>query len=463
MRRLFPIYMRVNVTEKDGQMSNRVVAHTLDALAYKCSTAYKYALKYYSEFDLWDPDPYNKGEYILPDTIRKFNHSIKTAMNPLWKMLESGLQTCKDPMTRYYRFSMTLDSFIEQYNLYCKVHFKNVHLEDLTPDIYLAVFKKFAIKPIKIRRKWKGTWVETTFLDGIGFNHMYKGIMAKMSAQYLKEYNERAVREGLPTIKDDDAYTAVSDDEGDDATENSGPIVGTEEDAAKYEDGEASLSAGRTRPTYWRQMIETINDGNADCNQMGPTDLRDLVRVSNVRFGWDVLMAVVDKMEGEPPQEFLEYLYHRKEIADERLSGDEDEEEEEDEDEDEDEDEGGSGFGPRARSTAKAKPRDMTMAGGASLLIEEPGEVLFSGDEEDPGGGSDVGAMPGTKRRDARHLGETFHLMRFTDDEDEEGEGRGKGKAGGGRGKGGGDDSSEDNSADDSDGAADLVPEGTRE
>ena len=38
-------------------------------------------------------------------------------------------------------------------------------------------------------------------------------------------------------------------------------------------------------------------------------------------------MAVLDELEGEPTQEFLEYLYHRKEVADERMSDSESSEE----------------------------------------------------------------------------------------------------------------------------------------
>ena len=173
VRRIFPVYMRVEVTTKDSLLINRVQAHSLDAFVFKCVTAYLHAVKHYGANDLWDADPYRPGEYILPDTIRDFNYSIRAAMNPLWKMLESDLGTCREAMTRNSRMCITQGSFVEQYYAYCKSQFKNEFIEDLTPDVYLPVFSKFGIKvEHNATRMWKDKWVTTTYFDGIGFDEM---------------------------------------------------------------------------------------------------------------------------------------------------------------------------------------------------------------------------------------------------------------------------------------------------
>jgi hypothetical protein len=165
--------MQVEVTEKDPQLLNRIFLNELDAFVFKGVTAYKYACELYKKDDLSNTDPYRTdGSYILPKTLRDFNYTIRTSMNPLWKLVESDLATCTEPMFRHKNVCITLTAFTEQYHKYCRTNFKNMHTEDLNSDIYIPVFRRFGIEARVDKRKWEGNWVETTFIDGIGMNRM---------------------------------------------------------------------------------------------------------------------------------------------------------------------------------------------------------------------------------------------------------------------------------------------------
>ena len=199
-------------------------------------------------------------------------------MNPLWKLLESDLQTCKDPMTMHKNMAITRSAFIEQYNHYCRNNFKHMHVEDLSPDIYIPVFKKFGIKAVQAKHKWKGNWVETTFLYGLGFNHMYKGIIKRLSARFLKEYNEKAEAEGRPKIDADDEYDQ-EDDENDEGgggggavnsvTGCSGPIIGKIDWNATETKPSFMQDEDEDDPTEWDRMVTRLNEGKAKAARRG--------------------------------------------------------------------------------------------------------------------------------------------------------------------------------------------------
>ena len=165
--------MQVEVTQKDPQLLNRIFQNELDAFVYKGVTAYLYACGLFCKDDLANTNPYKQdGSYILPKTLRDFNYTIRTSMNPLWKLVESDLATCEEPMTRHKNMCITLTAFTAQYHKYCRTNFKNMHTEDLNSDVYIPVFRKFGIEARVAKRKWEGAWVETTFIDGIGMTRM---------------------------------------------------------------------------------------------------------------------------------------------------------------------------------------------------------------------------------------------------------------------------------------------------
>lgn len=285
-------------------------------------------------------------------------------MNPLWKLLESDLQTCKDPMTMHKNMAITRSAFIEQYNHYCRNNFKHMHVEDLSPDIYIPVFKKFGIKAVQAKHKWKGNWVETTFLYGLGFNHMYKGIIKRLSATFLKEYNEKAKAEGRPTIDADDEYDQDDDgggsgDEGGGGAVNSvtgcsGPIIGKIDWNATETKPSFLQEDDEDEPTEWDRMVTRLNEGKAKAATITPKNWLDLIAVSPARFGWTELEAIIDHMDGLPPQSLLEKLYHRMEEADEREGEYSESHDGEDEDEDED---GSASRGSRSSRRSKGRKR----------------------------------------------------------------------------------------------------------
>ena len=173
VRRLFPVYMPIEVTEKDSQLFNRIVKNELDAFVFKAVTAYKYACGKFSRDDLANRNPYaSDNSFILPKTLLDFNYTIRTSMNPLWKLIESDLATCAEPMTRHPNMCITLTAFTEQYHRYCRTNFKNMHTEDLTSDVYTPVFSKFNLVARVSKLKWEGNWIETTFIEGIGMTRM---------------------------------------------------------------------------------------------------------------------------------------------------------------------------------------------------------------------------------------------------------------------------------------------------
>jgi hypothetical protein len=188
VRRLFPVYMQVEVTEKDPQLLNRIFQNELDAFVYKGVTAYLYSCGLFCKDDLANTNPYTRdGSYILPKTLRDFNYTIRTSMNPLWKLVESDLATCEEPMTRHKNMCITLTAFTAQYHKYCRTNFKNMHTEDLNSDVYIPVFRKFGIEARVAKRKWEGAWVETTFIDGIGMTRMYVPVLGAQQQALTRE------------------------------------------------------------------------------------------------------------------------------------------------------------------------------------------------------------------------------------------------------------------------------------
>ena len=165
--------MPIEVTEKDSQLFNRIVKNELDAFVFKAVTAYKYACGKFSRDDLANRNPYaSDNSFILPKTLLDFNYTIRTSMNPLWKLIESDLATCAEPMTRHPNMCITLTAFTEQYHRYCRTNFKNMHTEDLTSDVYTPVFSRFNLVARVSKLKWEGNWIETTFIEGIGMTRM---------------------------------------------------------------------------------------------------------------------------------------------------------------------------------------------------------------------------------------------------------------------------------------------------
>ena len=360
VRRLFPIYMRVDVAKKDMMLVNRVEAHSLDAFVFKCVTAYLHAITHYRTVDLWDKDPYKTdGSFILPKTIVDFNSGIRSAMNPLWKMLEADLGTCRKPMTLHKRMCIAQTDFAEEYQAYCRLHFKKVDVDDLTPDIYLPVFNRFGIRVITARRRWKDRWVTTTFFDGIGFDNMcvfdrglarlsfhslrqvffffgssspflstrhlahlltcslahllvcrYEGIIAREASVFVRREQLLA---GNGDEDEDDPYDDDVEGGGDDPSLNIGPLVGDDVGTGSLNaDGGNDGSGGLARTqTFWQKMAASIRADGQATSRLTMEDWKDLVNASGVQFGWDELSEVVNQMQGMPPIQLIENLCHR--------------------------------------------------------------------------------------------------------------------------------------------------------
>ena len=125
-RRIVVFYMRKVVTQKDGRLASRIIADTLGAALFKYSITYRDAVSHYKTTDPLEKDPHRTdGRAVYPPTIIKFNDSVRTTMNPLFKMLYDGLSSCAEPLflADTSEVFMPLDMFADQYNGYCTVRF----------------------------------------------------------------------------------------------------------------------------------------------------------------------------------------------------------------------------------------------------------------------------------------------------------------------------------------------------
>ena len=140
-RRLVVFYMRKVVTQKDGRLASRIIADTLGASLFKYSLFYRDAVSHYRVTDPLEKDPHRlDGRAVYPPTIIRFNDSVRTTMNPLYKMLYEGLSSCSEPLflsPNNDQVFMPLDMFGQQYNEYCTVR---VFLHPLVaPTFYRAL------------------------------------------------------------------------------------------------------------------------------------------------------------------------------------------------------------------------------------------------------------------------------------------------------------------------------------
>ena len=123
-RRIVVFYMRKAVSHKDGLLTQRIHADTLGATLFKYSLLYRDAVAHHGCGDPLEKDPFRTdGRAVYPPTIIRFNDSVRTTMNPLFKMLYEGLSGCGEPMfvaAHNNDVFITMDAFTAQYNDYCK-------------------------------------------------------------------------------------------------------------------------------------------------------------------------------------------------------------------------------------------------------------------------------------------------------------------------------------------------------
>lgn len=126
-RRIVVFYMRKAVHHKDGLLAQRIHADTLGATLFKYSLLYRDAVAHHRCGDPLEKDPFRTdGRAVYPPTIIRFNDSVRTTMNPLFKMLYEGLSGCGEPMfvsAHNNEVFITMDAFTTQYNDYCKARF----------------------------------------------------------------------------------------------------------------------------------------------------------------------------------------------------------------------------------------------------------------------------------------------------------------------------------------------------
>lgn len=324
VRRLMPIYMRHDVTDKDAQLVNRCMANTIDAFAFKCVTAYLWAIEHYGSKDLWSKDPYMPNRYILPETMRAFNQSIRTSMNPLWSMLKTGLGTCKEPMTLHPRFYMTLDAFITQYNEYCATHFRTLKRQDLTEDIYAPVFGKFGLVVKTKSRMWQGSYVKTKFIKGIGINDCYPSQVEKLvKIDKRRKKKELALSRGEEWDSDDgrisDPTFSSADEDSDQGDHGDIQAERAAQAAAVRQRGDVDNGAGlpgmnpddmlRNPPPaagVWKKLVEKMLVSPVDVTAMNEADLTAIISAAPLNFGWRVLLNIVKQMDTQPDVELLQ-------------------------------------------------------------------------------------------------------------------------------------------------------------
>jgi len=150
-RRIVVFYMRKVVTQKDGRLTSRMIADTLGAALFKYSITYRDAVSHYRTTDPLEKDPHRTdGRAVYPPTIIRFNDSVRTTMNPLFKMLYEGLSSCTEPLflaSKGDDVFMPLDMFAEQYNSYCTVRFCCLGPFAASSTILLCFSFRFCLLP----------------------------------------------------------------------------------------------------------------------------------------------------------------------------------------------------------------------------------------------------------------------------------------------------------------------------
>jgi hypothetical protein len=196
-RRLVVFYMRKVVTQKDGRLASRIIADTLGASLFKYSLLYRDAVSHYRVTDPLEKDPHRTdGRAVFPPTIMRFNDSIRTTMNPLYKMLYDGLSSCEEPLflsPNNNNVFMPLDQFGQLYNDYCTKTFRNMKRQNFCEDVYNAVFNQFGIavrRDAKMFDRGNGRgaqMVEGNFVFGIGLVAHYAAEADEQMRQQMRQ------------------------------------------------------------------------------------------------------------------------------------------------------------------------------------------------------------------------------------------------------------------------------------
>ena len=183
-RRMVVFYMRKVVHQKDGRLASRIIADTLGASLFKYSVTYRDAVSHHRVTDPLERDPHRTdGRAVYPPTIIRFNDSVRTTMNPLYKMLFEGLSSCSEPLflsPNNDQVFMPLDMFGQQYNEYCTRTFRNMKRQDFCEDVYNAVFNQFGLsvkRDTKMFDRGNGRgqqMVDGNFVFGVGLVSHYE-------------------------------------------------------------------------------------------------------------------------------------------------------------------------------------------------------------------------------------------------------------------------------------------------
>jgi len=301
VRRLMPIYMHREVHIKDTLLIERVMADTMDAIIFKFAVAYLDASKMYRTRDLWSKDPYyNDGRRILPKTLIEFNSTIKTSMNPLFCLLESGLGSCEKPMVLdpQGRVYITLTSFVDQYNAYCRVRFPSMKRQNFSPDIYTPVFAKFGLRvEHNVTKRFDSgdgrgeRHTTATFIVGVGFVDMFPAEAAQIMG---------VANIGGDADEDDDYLGAIG-------AVPAGGIGGDGEDedegGAGGGGGAPAAAAQFVLPTGrnpWEVFIEALRTQNGADAQINRQQMEQLFALTAHSFHWSTILQLMRQASGRP-------------------------------------------------------------------------------------------------------------------------------------------------------------------
>lgn len=213
-RRLIIFRFMNKVYDKDLRLLERIEHRELGAFLFKSAHAKRDAMKRFGSVDLlnktkltYSHKNYLNGNRVLPPTMIRWNNEIAASMNPLYCLLQDGLQTLKEePMfldtrrniSKENKCAVPMDIIYSAYKVYTRERFASMKCMDLTRDIYDSEFKTFGIVVERMTKHWRGQLKTCEFAIGIG-----------SIAEHMSVYNQiqqANLESGSPTA----AMTAVT-------------------------------------------------------------------------------------------------------------------------------------------------------------------------------------------------------------------------------------------------------------